>query len=96
MLGFELGLGGFTTGAGETCNLLQRGTEPERIAGELHRGGVGEVFAFARDRGLDDLGEKNAAGTDEQHHHPGEDHPQRDGRGILAPHGTGQAEEDVA
>ena len=95
MLGFEFRGGGFALRTGEPGDLAEGRGEAERVARELDRRGIGEILTLARDRGLDDLAEKDAPGADEQHHDAGEDHGQRDRRGILTPHGTGQAEEDI-
>ena len=50
----------------EAADLAQRAGEPERVAGELCRGGVGEELALARHRALDQSREEDADVADDQ------------------------------
>ena len=95
MLGFEVGFGSLPTRPREAGDLLQGRGQPERIARELDRGGVGEVFALPGDRSLDELREEDAAQADQDDHEA--DECQR--QGVLLAVGIGteaHADEEIA
>ena len=65
VLGFKFRGGSLALRAGQTSDFFQRRGEAERVTGELDRGGVREVFALTRDRGLDHAGEEDAPEPDQ-------------------------------
>ena len=79
VLGLQFGRRGFALRAGEPGDFFQRRGEAERITGELHRGGIGEVFALTGDRGLDEARKEDAAEPDEHHDESGDGH----GPGVV-------------
>ena len=72
MLGFEFRGRSFAARAGEPGDLAEGRSEAERIAGELDRGGIGEILALTGDRGLDDAREEDTTEADEHDHEAGD------------------------